>query len=103
MIEEEHQCKYTIECIKEREKCVDGTSILEIFLDPPVDRDIFNELKSEGSGKILENLQRPFFRIRTLSGEIIKGVIGQNRLTLILSTDDLDVQLKKILTILNQI
>lgn len=87
--------------IKEKEKCIDGTSIFEIFFDSSIDKSFFDKININNHGKLYEKFSRPFFRIKNDTGTIMKGVIGQNRITVIVPTKNIEEEIGNIKNILD--
>jgi hypothetical protein len=87
--------------IKEKEKCIDGTSIFEIILDFSMDKDFFNKININNGGKLYEKFARPFFRIKYETGSIMKGVIGHNRITIIIPTSIMEEEIRYIKNLLD--
>jgi len=73
--------------IKNIEECLDGTVIKEISFDRALDLTDYEKLSKLGESK-LYNFERPFFKIISGGGYMIKGVIGECDIRLIITGAD---------------
>jgi hypothetical protein len=67
------------------EECLDGTSVHELVLSEPADRDLAERLSRLGEMDYYADFPRPFFRV-TADAVQIKGVAGSDRIRLWLSS-----------------
>jgi hypothetical protein len=79
--------------VRSSENCLDGTQVKELFLDSQIDETFVSYLGILGPMNYYKSFQRPFFRLNTSTGLIVKGVIGENKLTVLITGPDSKEQL----------
>jgi hypothetical protein len=62
--------------VKKVEDCFDGSVIFEYFFDKKIDENLMRNLARSGTLDFFPEFKRPFFKIMTVNGLQIKGIIG---------------------------
>lgn len=75
---------------KKVEDCFDGSRIFEYALFVPVGPGLIEQLGTLGNLEYFRDFPRPFYRIITDSGAIIKGIEGENYFRVIYTKSGLE-------------